>query len=66
DPTSGKFVCPAENPNGAFCAGDSLSTNIIIRCQDGVGQPGNCNDNLAGYFPYGVQFAPCWQSSPTS
>ncbi|PBP25514.1 hypothetical protein BUE80_DR003590 [Diplocarpon rosae] len=66
DPTSGTFICPADKPNGAFCAGDSLSTNIIIRCKDGVGQPGNCNDNLAGYFPYGVRSAPCWQSSATS
>ncbi|PBP20384.1 hypothetical protein BUE80_DR008410 [Diplocarpon rosae] len=66
DPTSGTFICPADNLNGAFCAGDSLSTNIIIRCKDGVGQPGNCNDNLVGYFPYGVRSAPCWQSSATS
>ena len=28
--------------------------------QQGVGQPGNCNDNLAGVPPIGVKvFAPC-------
>ncbi|KAI9055931.1 hypothetical protein LZ554_000866 [Drepanopeziza brunnea f. sp. 'monogermtubi'] len=66
DPVTNKFVCPADKPNGAFCAGDSLGTNIIIRCTDGVGQPGNCNDNLAGYFPFGVRSSLCWQSSATS
>merc|ERR1711881_741820 len=59
DDATGKFICPADKPNGAFCAGDSLGTNIIIRCTDGVGQPGNCNDNLAGYPPVGVQPALC-------
>merc|ERR1712230_93115 len=49
------FTCSV--PNGAFCAGEN--TNIIIRCTDGVGQPGNCNDNLAGYPPEGVQPALC-------
>merc|ERR1711939_715235 len=66
DDATGKFICPADKPNGAFCAGDSLGTNIIIRCTNGVGQPGNCNDNLAGYFPFGVRSSQCWQSSPTS
>lgn len=60
------FTCPASNPNGDFCAGDSLVTNIIIRCTNGVGQPGNCNDNLAGKPPLGVNYSPCYQSSPTS
>jgi hypothetical protein len=56
------FTCTI--PDGAYCAGDSLQTNIIVRCTDGVGQPGNCNDNLAGVPPIGVKtFAPCYQSS---
>ncbi|CZT01357.1 uncharacterized protein RAG0_09031 [Rhynchosporium agropyri] len=66
DDKTGKFICPADKPNGAFCAGDSLGTNIIIRCTNGIGQPGNCNDNLAGYFPFGVRSSQCWQSTPTS
>lgn len=64
--TTGQFICPPEAPEGAFCAGTSLSTNIIIRCHKGIGQPGNCNDNLAGYPPMGVQPAQCWQSTETA
>ncbi|KAK5240595.1 hypothetical protein LTR16_010434 [Cryomyces antarcticus] len=50
---NGTFSCPI--PNGAYCAGDSLVTNIIVRCNNGVGQPGNCNDNLSGEPPVGEQ-----------
>ncbi|MCJ1462154.1 hypothetical protein MMC07_000754 [Pseudocyphellaria aurata] len=66
DPNTGHYVCPANaGPVPlAFCAGESLATNIIIRCDGLVGQPGNCNDNLAGIPPVGVKlFAPCYQSS---
>ncbi|MCJ1357451.1 MAG: hypothetical protein MMC33_007447 [Icmadophila ericetorum] len=64
---NGTITCAASDPNGDFCAGASLSTNIIIRCTSGVGQAGNCNDNLAGVPPVGVKdFAPCFQSSPTA
>ncbi|KAL1875384.1 hypothetical protein Daus18300_003123 [Diaporthe australafricana] len=63
--TTGKFTCA--QPNQAYCAGDSLEANIIVRCdKDAVGQPGNCNDNLAGEPPSGVQYSPCWQSSNTT
>jgi len=59
---NGTFTCAI--PNGDYCAGESLSTNIIIRCTNGIGQPGNCNDNLAGVPPVGVKpFAPCYQTS---
>ncbi|MCJ1301876.1 Muc22p [Hypocenomyce scalaris] len=59
------FVCPASG--GSFCAGNSLTTNIIIRCSGIVGTPGNCDDNLAGVPPVGVKdYAPCYQSSPTT
>ncbi|MCJ1233196.1 hypothetical protein MMC14_001151 [Varicellaria rhodocarpa] len=61
---NGTFVCASSAPS-AFCAGDSLSSNIIIRCTSGIGQPDNCNDNLAGVPPVGVKsFALCYQSSP--
>ncbi|KAH8687966.1 hypothetical protein BGZ60DRAFT_466138 [Tricladium varicosporioides] len=66
DSSTGTFTCPASNPNGAYCAGDSLVTNIIIRCNNGVGQPGNCNDNLAGQFPQGVNYSPCFETSPSA
>lgn len=58
---NGNFTCGA-HPNGAYCAG----ANIIIRCTDGVGQPGNCNDNLAGYPPLGVNYSPCFQCDANS
>lgn len=39
----GKFIC--EKADVAYCAGDSLGTDIIIRCNaDKVGQPGRCTD----------------------
>lgn len=60
----GTFTCAIAD--AAYCAGTSLQTNIIIRCTGHVGQPGNCNDNLAGEFPQGVSFSPCWQPSATS
>jgi len=61
--TTGQYIC--SRPNSAFCAGDSLGTDIIIRCDaNGFGQPGRCTNNLAGQFPLGVQPALCWQSQP--
>ncbi|PMD60505.1 uncharacterized protein K444DRAFT_394444 [Hyaloscypha bicolor E] len=56
---NGTIVCPGP---GDFCSG-----NIIIRCgSDGIGQPGNCDDNLAGEPPLGVGNSNCWETSPTS
>lgn len=41
--TTGAFTCA--KPGAAYCAGDSLKTDIIIRCgESGVGQPGRCSD----------------------
>jgi len=53
------------------CAGDSLQTNIIVRCLDSSNgicpNAGNCNDNLAGVPPTGVKIdAKCYQDSPTA
>ncbi|OBT99851.1 hypothetical protein VE01_02241 [Pseudogymnoascus verrucosus] len=58
DPATGKWTCHV--PDAVYCAGDSLKTNIIIRCTGLVGQPGNCNDNLAGEPPVGVQPTLCY------
>lgn len=63
---NGTITCPADNPNGDFCLGESLGTNIIARCNNGVGQPGNCNDNLDGDPPQGDTPTSCWQTSDTS
>lgn len=38
----GTYTC--EKPNAAYCAGDSLKTDIIIRCYGTKGQPGRCSD----------------------
>lgn len=62
--STGQFSCSI--PNGNFCASDSLQASIIIRCTNGVGYAGNCNDDEAGEPPLGVNYAPCWQSSPTA
>lgn len=63
--TTGVYTCA--KPGQAYCAGDSLATNIIIRCdENGIGHGGNCNDNLAGEPPMGVNYAPCYQTSETS
>ncbi|KAH8818013.1 hypothetical protein F5882DRAFT_388043 [Hyaloscypha sp. PMI_1271] len=61
-----QIVCPANMPNGTFCAGESLGTNIIIRCVNGVAGPGNCNDNLVGEPPIGNFPSTCWQTSNSS
>ncbi|KFY67464.1 hypothetical protein V496_01562, partial [Pseudogymnoascus sp. VKM F-4515 (FW-2607)] len=58
NPDTGKWTCHV--PDAVYCAGDSLKTNIIIRCTGLVGQPGNCNDNLAGEPPVGVQPSLCY------
>ena len=43
DPATNKYKCA--KPNVAYCAGDSLGTDIIIRCDaNGNGQPGRCSD----------------------
>ncbi|KAF3906888.1 hypothetical protein ABW21_db0209128 [Orbilia brochopaga] len=61
------FSCLGAAAGKNFCAGNSLSSNIIIRCTGEKGQPGNCNDNLAGIPPVGVKSAAlCWQTSDTS
>ncbi|TKA73705.1 hypothetical protein B0A55_05477 [Friedmanniomyces simplex] len=57
---NGTFTCP--DPQGAYCAG----ANIIIRCTNGVGQPGNCDDNLDGEPPMGLNYAPCFSCGANS
>ncbi|KAK6528590.1 hypothetical protein TWF281_009829 [Arthrobotrys megalospora] len=67
DDSTGTFKCLGDAVDKSFCAGASLSSNIIIRCNGEKGQPGNCNDNLAGVPPIGVKSsALCWQSSNTT
>jgi hypothetical protein len=63
--TTGKYNCA--KPNVAYCAGDSLKTDIIIRCDaNSIGQPGRCTDNLDGEPPVGLFTALCWTSGATA
>ncbi|KAM0333143.1 hypothetical protein ACHAQA_001802 [Verticillium albo-atrum] len=63
--TTGVFTCA--KPGVAYCAGGSLDTDIIIRCNNAsIGQPGRCTDNLAGQPPLGVNPALCFQTSETA
>ncbi|KAF8855130.1 hypothetical protein BDZ45DRAFT_676418 [Acephala macrosclerotiorum] len=62
---NGTIICTG-NPNGAYCASDSLQSNIIIRCTNGIGQGGNCNDDLSGYFPISSEGSECWETNSTS
>ncbi|KAM7201485.1 hypothetical protein V8F33_003309 [Rhypophila sp. PSN 637] len=57
----GSYTCA--KANAAYCAGDSLKTDIIIRCYGTRGQPGRCSDNLAGQPPVGLSTALCHQTS---
>lgn len=59
----GTYTC--DKPNVAYCGGNSLSTDIIIRCNStGAGQPGRCSNNLVGYPPVGASPALCYETSP--
>ena len=54
------FSCAKKQGLAAYCAGG----NIIVRCSNGIGYAGNCNDNLAGEPPLGDNgLAGCYQSS---
>ncbi|MCJ1248489.1 hypothetical protein MMC30_005707 [Trapelia coarctata] len=66
-PENGSYACLGFTSGQSYCAGPSLTSPIIFRCINNVGQPGNCDDNLAGIAPVGVKaFAPCYQASPSS
>jgi hypothetical protein len=46
----GKYIC--EQENASYCGGGSLGTDIIIRCNGKVGQPGRCtNVRLPNQLP---------------
>ncbi|ROV96792.1 hypothetical protein VMCG_07848 [Cytospora schulzeri] len=63
--TSNQFTCAKADQ--AYCVSDSLQSSIIVRCdENAVGTAGNCDDNLDGEPPQGLQFSPCWQTSNTT
>ena len=63
--TTNTYLCPSYNPNGRFCVGGHRAS-IIIRCHNGIGQAGNCNNDLVGSPPVGNAYSPCWETSPIS
>jgi hypothetical protein len=58
------YTCPANNPDGNFCM--NVGGFYIIRCHNGVGNPGNCSANLVGRPPIETGYSPCWDTSITS
>ncbi|KAL2757900.1 hypothetical protein ACRALDRAFT_2040230 [Sodiomyces alcalophilus JCM 7366] len=61
---TGEYVC--DRPNANYCGGNSLETDIIIRCNNASqGQPGRCAESLVGYQPPGGSPAVCYQTSPS-
>jgi len=58
------WTCPI--PDGAYCAGDSLTTPVVILCTDGVGTPGNCIPHNWNRPPVDVHYSQCYESSPTA
>ncbi|KAK3078579.1 hypothetical protein LTS18_007150, partial [Coniosporium uncinatum] len=63
--TTGQFICPFAL--GAYCAGDSLATDVVLQCEDFIGIPRSCKDHLNAILPAGIKaWAPCHQSSPSA
>ncbi|KAK3348647.1 hypothetical protein B0T25DRAFT_546165 [Lasiosphaeria hispida] len=59
--------CIPGKPNGAFCSSPSLTSNIIIRCEDDCPVPGNCRTNINFSPNAGVDITPkCYEDSPTA
>ncbi|KAI9793474.1 MAG: hypothetical protein M1833_000760 [Piccolia ochrophora] len=55
-------VCP--QPDGNFCAGESMTTDTIIRCKGGQPVKSSCKEGLAYVEPQGPkEAAKCWQTS---
>lgn len=51
----GSYTCAKSN--AAYCAGDSLKTDIIIRCYGTRGVAGRCS-NVSVYLPISSLFIP--------
>lgn len=58
------FRCPI--PFGLFCAGPSMSQNLLMKCEMGMPSPINCIEHTAGQAPIDDYNARCWESLPTS
>lgn len=58
---NGTYTCALSS--GSYCASSSLTSNLIIRCNDYIGTVSNCDTRLASKAPSGEQYSPCWQTS---
>lgn len=58
---NGTYTCALSS--GSYCASSSLTSNLIIRCNDHIGTVSNCDTRLASKLPTGEQYSPCWQTS---
>ncbi|KAK4508582.1 hypothetical protein PRZ48_002321 [Zasmidium cellare] len=58
------FLCPA--PFGVFCAGPSMSQNLLIECAMGKASPINCIEHTAAQAPIDDYNARCYESAPSA
>ncbi|THV96243.1 hypothetical protein D6D27_02797 [Aureobasidium pullulans] len=61
---NGTYTCAL--PSGAYCVSASLESNMIIRCNNGIGYASSCDDRLYDKAPLGSSYSPCWQASARS
>ncbi|KAI5210337.1 hypothetical protein AUEXF2481DRAFT_25100 [Aureobasidium subglaciale EXF-2481] len=61
---NGTYTCALSS--GTYCTSTSLESNMIIRCNGGIGYASSCDERLADKAPLGSQYAPCWQTSARS
>lgn len=53
-------------PFGLFCAGPSMSQNLLMKCELGMPSPVNCIQSTAGQPPFDDYNARCYEASPMS
>lgn len=58
------FRCPM--PFGLFCAGPSMSQNLVMKCELGMPSPINCIEHTAAQLPLDDYNARCFESAPTA
>ncbi|KAF2171977.1 hypothetical protein M409DRAFT_50582 [Zasmidium cellare ATCC 36951] len=58
------FHCPS--PFGLFCAGPSMSQNLLMQCTMGNPSPINCIEHTAAQAPIDDYNARCYESAPSA
>ena len=59
------LTCPGLSQNESYCAGDSLNSNIIIRCDSGKGYASSCSNLLEAVDPPGPKVGALCMSDPS-